>query len=187
MEERSPASQINALYPRAVEGDAAAEERLFAALRVRFLYITNQRIWDRAAVEDIVQVALAAVHREYRAVAVESSFAAWAQRVLDNRILGHLRKAGRRERILGENRDEAGRSVHAASDPGPDLRRRLLGCLRRLGRWNVKYARALNLSHQGYGTGEICERLGIVPNYLYVLLSRARSMLRACLETGRVR
>jgi RNA polymerase sigma factor (sigma-70 family) len=185
MEEKKTTSQINALYDRAVRGDDASEELLFQKLRVRFLYIANQRVWDRVDAEDVVQVALAAVHREYRGVAVRESFAAWAHRVLDNRILGYIQKKARRDRIQGENTGGMVGSGNIA--PDPDLRRRLLNCLRRLGRWNVKYARVLNLSHQGYRTEEISGRLGITSNHLYVILSRARSMLRACLETGRIR
>lgn len=185
MHEKGPASQINALHARAVRGDVLSEERLFEELLVRFLYIANQRVWDAAEVEDVVQDALAAVHREYREVSIRESFAAWAHRVLDNRIRGHVQKKVRRDRIREERAGNPGGFAHRA--PDPDLRRRLLDCLRRLGRWSVKYARALNLSHQGYRTDEICERLGITSNHLYVILSRARSMLRACLETGRIR
>jgi DNA-directed RNA polymerase specialized sigma24 family protein len=45
-----------------------------------------------------------------------------------------------------------------------------------------RHARILVMKYQGYRTAEICERMSITPNNLYVTLSRARAMLKACLE-----
>ena len=72
-------------------------------------------------------------------------------------------------------------------DTDPDLKRRLLGCLQKICRQNVRYARILNLHYQGYKTGEVCGRMDVRPATLYSVLSRARSMLEDCLEKGDVR
>jgi len=58
----------------------------------------------------------------------------------------------------------------------------LVECLRELIRGFPRYARVLNLVQQGYGTEEICERMTISRNNLYVLLSRGRKVLKDCIS-----
>ncbi len=65
----------------------------------------------------------------------------------------------------------------------PDLKRFLMECLHQMIKTGGNYARILNLSHQGFGTTDICDRLGIRTNSYYVALSRGRIMLRDCLES----
>jgi DNA-directed RNA polymerase specialized sigma24 family protein len=50
----------------------------------------------------------------------------------------------------------------------------------------VRYARALNLIHKGFKVPEICRKLNVNANHFYVILKRGRSMLKVCLETGRI-
>jgi DNA-directed RNA polymerase specialized sigma24 family protein len=56
-----------------------------------------------------------------------------------------------------------------------------MDCFRKICRSNNRHARVLNLHYQGFTTVEICRRLDISENNLYVLLSRARRALELCL------
>lgn len=132
----------------------------------------------------MVQDALAAISREFAELRVESSFAAWAYKVLDNRILASIK--GKRS-YYSRMKDSADETDHiGATRTDPELMIKLEDCLRKVVRANQKYARILNLSYQGYSIDEICGRLNINRNHAYVLLSRARSMLALCLEKGEI-
>jgi RNA polymerase sigma factor (sigma-70 family) len=182
-----PGENINELCNAARGGDAADEERLFEALSARFRVFANQRVSDKQEAEEIVQRALLTIFGEYKAVKFQTSFAAWAYRVLDNRIMGYIqrkmRQSGRNERLC-ENVDY---SSAAMSEPNPELEIRLLECLRRIKKTNRRYARILNLHYQGYSTGEICRRLNLTTSNFYSILSRARSLLELCLEKGDIK
>lgn len=183
---RPARSEINSLYEAAKRGTPDAEARLFEFLLVRFRFFTDQRIWNRDEAEDVIQNALAVILEEYRDISITSSFSAWAYKVLDNRVLSYIQQKGRRDRLLREEIASGSLDGPSPSSDNPGLERRLRECLKKIGRENIRYARILNLSYQGYKTDEICERLDITPNNLYVILSRARSMLKRCLESGRI-
>ena len=179
--------EINTLHADACTGNRVREEELFQFLRARFLFFVRQRIWDEADAEEIVQDALLVIFREYRNMSFDTSFAAWAYRVVEHRILAYL-KARKRE---------MGRTVRPADgldsleqkplNPHPELKRRLLDCLQKIGHSNRRYTRILNLHYQGYTTVEICARLQLAPSNFYAILSRARSLLDFCLEKGDIK
>ncbi|MCP4567112.1 MAG: sigma-70 family RNA polymerase sigma factor [FCB group bacterium] len=176
---------IDAFYNEARSGNNQAEEELFQHLSVRFRLFAHQRIWNEDDVDDIVQSAMMAIAKEYRSLAIEKSFTAWAYKVLDNRILSYIKtKSSRRRRLepMGEEEVSAG-----AVDPDPDLESMLLDCIRKVAASNRRYARILNLYYQGYTTEEVCRRLKMTANHSYVTLSRARSMLELCLDTGDIK
>jgi len=126
------------------------------------------------------------ISREYARMTYTASFAAWACKVLDNRILAHLQKKRRENRKIDPYAevDPEAREIGTGRDINPELKRRLAECLRQLCRRNPRYARALNLHYQGYSTDEICDRTRTRPATLYSTLHKARAMLRECLETG---
>ncbi len=162
--------------------DRPAKNQLFKILTVRFHLFANQGIRNEQDADEIAQEALAVIAREYGHLDIRQSFAAWAYKVLQNRILSYVRSPssrGNREIRLDESGDTAA-SVH----PDPGLKGRLLDCLEEVTRAKRRYARVLNLHYQGYSTEEICSRLGLTANNSYVLLSRARAMLKTCLEQG---
>ena len=68
--------------------------------------------------------------------------------------------------------------------PEPGLKMHLLDCLNKVGRTSRRYARILNLHHLGFTREEICDRLDLTRNQSYAVMSRARAMLRDCLEKG---
>ncbi len=173
-------SIINDLYQSARAGDDASEKELLRRLTVSFRLVARHRIWNDHDAEEIAQEALLVVATEYKTVALTAGFAAWAYGILSHKIIDHARRKTTRkkmeERLSAESRPESGQG----GDPG--LRKRLLDCFKRISSSNKRHARILNFKYQGYGTDEICERLKVTPNHLYVLLSRSRAALEKCLE-----
>lgn len=180
-------SQLNILHQHAQGGDRQAREQLFRLLSARFGIFVRHRVWEPADADDIVQDALLAIGRDYGEMTFQSSFAAWAYKVLDNRILAYIQKKKRQAGTmsLSTANDSDGHTTATTADPG--LKVQLLRCLRKISRANVRYARTLNFSYQGFSVEEICRRMALKPNTLYSLLSRARSMLEICLEKGDIR
>lgn len=173
---------LNQLYMAAAGGNRRANEELFEHLSVRFRAFARLRIWDVDEAEDVVQNALLAIAEEILQLTQVTSFAAWAYKVLDNRILSYLKKKQResgRQQTLSDYLRVA-MSEHNDSE----LARRLLDCLGKIGSANRRYARILNLHYQGYSTEEVCEKLDVSCDHAYVILYRARSMLQICLDTG---
>jgi RNA polymerase sigma-70 factor (ECF subfamily) len=175
---------INELHERARHGTRSAEEALFEGLTVSFRLFAQHRIGNREDAEEVVQEALVTISTKYRQVAIETSFAAWAYRILVNKILDHLK--GKKARGQAMARFSESRREQRSVTSDPTFKRRLLDCLKKVNEANRRHARILNLHYQGYSTQEICERLGITQNHFYVTLSRARSMLQACLDRGEV-
>ena len=170
---------INALYLNTQTGGRSAEEILFKNLSERFLQFANHRIWDKLDAEEIVQEALSVIARDYKGIEFETSFSAWAYKVLDNRILSYIKKkqrVGKSEQLI-ENAAYTG-----TVKPNPELRIRLLNCLSLIHGANRRHARILNLSYQGFLADEICEKMNLTKNSFYIVLHRARKALEACLS-----
>jgi RNA polymerase sigma factor (sigma-70 family) len=173
---------INELHERAMSGNEEAEAALFSALSDRFRLFAHLRVWDRDEAEDIVQAALAVVAAEYRDVNIEKSFTAWAHTIIQNRLLGYIQKQRREKgRMTSTDCEE----LQAASwTPNPTLRMRLLNCLKKVGSSNRRYARILNLHNVGFSRAEVCDKLGVTRDQSYLIMSRARAMLKECLDKG---
>ena len=127
------------------------------------------------------------IYAEYGTITFRTSFAAWACKVLDNRILDYLRRKKRESERFDRGPDWSPDTIKASVASDPDLKRRLQDCLQMICRRNTRYARILNLHYQGYKTGEICGSMNVKPETLYSALSKARSMLENCLEKGEVK
>lgn len=175
---------INAIFADARNGDEAATTRLFEFLTARFRLIAHQRIWNSGDVDEVVQDALAVLVAEYRTVEITSSFAAWAYKILDYKILCYIQAKRRRAKHAESQTEDDLPDDGVLGGCNPDLKRRLIFCLRKLGTANMRYARVINLAHLGYNTDEICRRLDLKRATFYSLLSRARTLLMACLEKG---
>jgi RNA polymerase sigma-70 factor, ECF subfamily len=173
---------LNALYQDACCEDRMAEKRLFELLAARFEYIVRQKIWNRDDSEEVVQNALTAVAQNYRQVRLEVSFAAWAQRILENKVVDYFRTRKRHQNVFQELSD--GDDSGFAADSDHETRQRLLDCLKKVNVANQRHARILVLKYQGYEFDEICRRLHLTRNNAYSVLSRARTMLERCLEKG---
>ena len=175
-------ASINALHKEAAGGSRAAEQQLFDALTVSFRLFAGHRIQNRDDLEEVVQEALMVIARRYQEIEFEVSFAAWANKVLENTVLKYYRSKGTRQRIFDAGTD--GMDEVASYQPDPMLKKRLLDCLREVSRTRLRHARILTLHFQGYTVDEICRRLGITVNNFYVTLMRARNLLAECLGRG---
>jgi len=179
------ARHLNSLFQIAQTGGSQAEAELFEYLGARFRLFARHRVWNSADAEDIVQEALVTVCREYKSLEVTSSFSAWAYKVLDNRLLAYIQARRNQDHRMADSADTLETIPEPAADI--DLRRRLLGCLKRICESNRRYGRALTLHAHGYGTDEICRRIDIKESTFYSLLHRGRTMLQHCLESGEIR
>ena len=168
------------MYEAALTGNESAEKRLFQTLAVRFRLLVSHDIWSTDDIDDIVQDALVTVSEKFRGIQIERSFAAWANQVLDYVIKNHWRKRKMKEKTFHITEDIG--ALGQTWSPNPSMERALSFCLKELARTNRRFARTLSLNYQGFGTDEICDRLGINSANLYVIVSRARSLLKACLE-----
>ena len=170
---------FNELYRNACEGDKRAEEKLFSSLSDRFRLFVNHRIWNDGDREEIVQEALLTVASEYVHIDIETSFVAWAHKVLDFRILSYLKAKKARASHISLSADDY---EPVSWDPDPIMKRQLQECLKKVIEIRPKYARILALHYQGFTKDEVRERLDLTVDAYYVLLSRARAQLRACLD-----
>ena len=174
---------MNHLLLQARKGDKIAEKQLFECLRVRFRHFAGRIIRDKDAVEDVVQEACVTVLEKYKTTTFPKGFSAWAYGVLNMKIRKYLeRTAVSQKRSVPESMAN-NLKVMPSVLSDPDLKRRLIECLKRILEVNRRYARALNLSYLGYEVDEMCQRLNVNPNNLYVILNRGRSMLKDCLQT----
>lgn len=175
----STAQRTETLYRAALEGDQGAEKQLFEHLTVRFRYLAK-RYAVEADAEDLVQETCTTIFEKYRSEKFSVSFGAWAYGVLRMKIGNYLQQNKR-------TRQREGNMPETVADPHTDgagsrLRRNLLDCLSSLIESKPRYARILNLSHQGFTTEQICDRLEMNANQYYVALNRSRSLLKACLQ-----
>ena len=178
-------ADVNELYALAISGDKKAESNLLENLSARFLYLTKQRVRDESDCQELVQESLMVVVRKYRDIEVETSFAAWAYRIIELEIMRYYRDRSSRVEKMNQLAEEI--QAQPAHQPNPGLRAQLLDCLRKLHQVNQLHARMVNLIYQGYKTDEICDRMKLTAANSYSVLSRARAALRICLENGDVR
>jgi RNA polymerase sigma-70 factor (ECF subfamily) len=173
---------LDELQKLARAGDGNAEKELFRQLSVRFIIITRRYIWDIKEADEAVQDALTAVIDKYKSANFTSGFSAWSYGVLKNIIFDYN---ARLKRQRGQFVDESkSYRKEMGYEPDPLFEKKLRDCFRKLNEKNNMYARAINLSYQGYKVAEICHRLGITANNFYSALSRARSILAECIRKG---
>jgi len=165
----------------------------FALLRVR----------NAATAEDLVQDTLLAALRAKGDFAGRSNVRTWLIGILKHKLVDHLRKSGREVSIASDGADGMDEAAWAAKfdptghwieqpldwgDPAALAENDALGaamqaCIERL----PERARMLFVLREvdGLATEELIGLLGISSaNNLWVMLSRAREKLRACLEQG---
>jgi len=157
------------------------------------------RLRDRAAAEDAVQETFLAALSNRGTFSGDSSEATWLVGVLKHKIADHYRRQAREAPLEGADLAEhpdAGNfdgSGHWTAGPSgwggnpADLYRqgkfldRFRECLSGL---SPNHANAFTLREiEGLDTAEICKVLNVTETNLWVILHRARSLLRRCLET----
>jgi RNA polymerase sigma factor (sigma-70 family) len=172
------------LHKSAVDGDRTAERKLLELLTVRFGALANLRLGNKQDAEEVVQDTLMVVGQKYKNVQSDTNFKAWAHKVYENRLLNHISARSRAGRHDSESNVEAYSAPDAIN--WQELKTQLIDCLSKIGMVNRRYARIINLQHQGYAANEIGQRLDITNANVYMVLSRARVMLKKCLKTGEV-
>lgn len=175
---------INELHAKAHAGDEFAKKQLFEKLSVRLRLIANQRIWSQVDSEDVVQDAMMTIAKEFRDLEVTTSFTAWAVKVLDNKVLSYIKSQRTQTKYF--DKGVVLETESSVTPSTPFLKDSLKKCLKEISSHNSNYSRVVNFQYQGYTIDEICKRMGITKNHSYVLLSRARSMLKACLKKAGV-
>ncbi|MEW5923337.1 MAG: sigma-70 family RNA polymerase sigma factor [Candidatus Zixiibacteriota bacterium] len=172
---------MNNLVTMARNGDLEAEKQLFQYLRVRFEYLAKKRLLKKEDAEDIAQEACLTVIEKYRTVDFHGQFNAWALKVLRNKIGNYLQGKCMRDNKVAREVDVGALRNRINEPVDMILISDLSDCLRKLLAAFPRYARALNLVHLGFTTDDICRRLDIKPNNLYVILNRGRQILKECL------
>lgn len=167
------------LIEEARNGNQESEEKLFKELLVRFKYIAKRRIGQEEC-EDLAQEACMTILQKYKTETFTKGFMQWGHGVLKMKIGNYLQAKKRPSGQSEEFQDDY--ALHSAMSNNPDLKRFLSNCLSDLVKSFGQYARAVNLTFQGYNSKEISGRLGITVNNYYVVLSRGRSLLKVCLE-----
>jgi RNA polymerase sigma factor (sigma-70 family) len=177
---------LQQIFLRALSGDKLAEDELFAILRVRFASLAKLKGGGEYA-EDLAQEACLTVLQKYKSKSLHGyqDFIAWAHKVLRNKIGNYYSRTNRWKKRMVDFRLSFADVQSIDFSGNALLEKNILDCLKRLKQVDTRYARILNLIHQGYSTDEICESLGINRNYLYVLLHRSRALMSNCLESIR--
>ena len=167
-------------WQKAVGGDKEAQDEIFGHLSERFRLLAGFVMCKEDA-EDIANEACAAVLKGYKSLREPFEYGAWAQRILKNKIAGYFQRKSVEGRIFENNRYfQSGTNIpDIAADS--NLMRTLIACLRKLVRINSRYARAINLVQLGFSAEEICSRMNISRDNLYVILNRGRALLKNCI------
>jgi RNA polymerase sigma-70 factor (ECF subfamily) len=156
---------------------------------------------DAAVAQDLVQEAFLAALRARAGFAGRSSERTWLIGILKHKIADHLRQLSRERRALEESQTDAGASPFDkrghwriqeglgprdwGRDAGKALEasefwRTLERCLNDL---STRVAEAFILRElDALSTDEICKVLNVTATNLWVMLHRARTQLRRCLE-----
>ncbi len=176
---------LNDLYDFACSGGKNEEQKLFREISARFTLIAQYRLGDIQAAEDIVQDTVMDIMKKYKDLNLSDRFTVWSQKVLKLNILNYLRNTGRRRDKIQQLAEE--KNANDASEIEPSFQRKVRDCFKKVNHINSRHARILNFVYLGFSMDEICDKLDITRNNAYSILSRARSMLRLCLETGDIK
>jgi RNA polymerase sigma factor (sigma-70 family) len=180
-------NNVNNLLDPAINGDKSAEKQIYEFLFLRFTALAKRRITEKQDAEDLAQEACMTVLQKYRDETFIKGFEAWTYGILRMKIGNYLQKKKVRENTIASDFQTDRDSRLSSPEPDYDLRLNLADCLKKIIRGGfVRYARALNLIHKGFKVPEICQKLNVNANHFYVILKRGRSMLKVCLETGRI-
>jgi RNA polymerase sigma-70 factor (ECF subfamily) len=165
--------------------------------RAYLLRYATLQLRDRSAAEDAVQETLLAALASQAPFAGRSKLRTWLTGILKHKIIDAMRRASREAPLADDPEDGSEFDVLFESDghwrepppawhdPDGALEQKrffaaLEACLERL---PAKTAQVFMMrEHMGVDTGDICKELEITPTHCWVLLYRARMVLRLCLQ-----
>ncbi len=182
-----------------------------ASIRRDMLRFAQMQLRDAGSAEDMVQEALLAAMTSEQAFAGRSALKTWMFAILRNKIVDHIRRHAReisRSQLSAQDDDEGEgedgldmifnrkmmwSSGHWNHEDGPDTWSDPDEALSQKQFWTIfdacvnhlpeKLARIYMMREMlELETDEICRELGISTNNCWVILHRARTGLRACLE-----
>ena len=198
-------SNLSVASPGAAGAGPGISAEALIALRKDMLLFAQLQLRNRETAEDMVQEAIEAALRNAASFAGSSSLKTWVFAILKNRIIDHLRQAGRTV------------SMSSLVEDGDDWQERLETLFNERGGWHqdarprawpnpeesmqnkqfwVVFEACLehlpaNSSRVfmmreflGLESEEICAQLAITTSNCHVMLHRARLKLRACLGSG---
>ena len=155
-----------------------------------------KRVRDRSAAEELVQETFLAAIRSLDRFEGRSTVKTWLTGILKFKIIDHFRKSSRevltgddyiQDRQFKEDGTWGDLPARWKSDPQKlyeqgEFMNTLYRCLAKL---TEKTATVfMRKEMDGYATEEICKELGITATNCWVIMHRARSVLRKCLENN---
>jgi RNA polymerase sigma-70 factor (ECF subfamily) len=166
------------------------------ARRPYLLSFASLQLRDAAAAEDAVQEALLAALAGEAGFGGRANLRTWVTGILKHKIVDVVRRQAREPAFQAPEEDDALDALFRAnghwderpagwSDPDGALEqtqffKALEACLERL---PARTGQVFMMrEHLGLETGEICKEVGITPTHCWVLLYRARMVLRECLQ-----
>jgi len=184
--------------------DATADfRRRIESLRPYLLRYAELQLRDGAAAEDAVQEALLAALTAEASFEGRSNLRTWLTGILKHKIVDAIRRRSRERPVADAGADQEDGALDGLIDGQFDRRDHwseppeawqapegalqqkqflaaLEACLRAL---PERTARVFMMrEHLGLETAEICKELGITATHCWVMLHRARTALRLCLE-----
>lgn len=175
------------------------------ALRADMLKFARLQVRNAETAEDLVQESIEAALKQSSTFAGRSTLKTWVFAILRNRIIDHVRQAGRTVPISSLLEEDEGwierqdalfsekgawrESARPQTWPAPEesmeskqFWRVFEACLDHL---PPDTGRVFMMREfLGFDTEEICAQLSITSTNLHVILHRARNKLRGCMETG---
>lgn len=175
---------------------AARREDMVSMHRPYLVRFASRRLRDPALVEDMVQETLLAALQGAPGFERKASFRTWLTGILLRRIADHLRRENRRPRFNapdpapldlpdGDTRDDAHDASIDTHDPPRLLegRQSLDALARCLDALPAIAARVLTLREvHGLSNEQAARELGIAPSHASLILHRARTQLRRCVD-----
>ena len=169
-------------------------------LRIQLLRHARHAVHDAALAEDLVQDTLIAVLQQHQTRRGEATLRTWSTSVLKHKVADWYRSPDRRRLTqfdddshalsddVGGQFDDTGRyrePVAAWQQPdGQVERKQMMQVLDRCMTCLPPQTKRVFMMREwlGFDTGEICERLGVSADNCRVILHRARTSLRGCME-----
>lgn len=165
----------------AQDGDAGAYDGLLRELLPEIRSLVRRRLPDEAAVEDVVQNTLLAIHRSRHTYRPERPFGPWMRAVVRNAFLDHVRARGRRS----EREVSLDAVPEPAGEPTPSLEEARLSpeLERALAMLPPAQREAVELIQlRGLSVAEAAVKAGVSVSAVKVRAHRGYRALRASLE-----
>lgn len=172
-------STLEELAGRCVDGDAAAERRLFDILAPKMLSVCLRYSGDRMVAEDLLQDGFVTLFTHLDSYTGSGSFEGWARKIFVNTALMYLRKkdALKDTDDIAEARSLSSGDSSAVEKIGYKELMKLIASL------PADYRTVFNMYEvEGYSHKEIAEALGMTEATSRSKLQRARIRLQEMIE-----